>query len=357
MKKIFFILLFTVLSFFAFAIPAVEDIIPTESGQYVFYRDYSFTTETYIGFLQYDEETFSIRYYAPNATLGSSNIELAITIDPKADYILMTGEKIVSQVTMDDNTTINYLHDLFYELSARRKKIAFNATTASTRNNNSRQTLLGKNTIVNDEEYFQYGGSVTILYDYTIPIFNVRNITSKNTNSPLLQAVTMGQITDYTDTSFWDFKGFPSLPPKEHEEELSTQDLESLWDSDNSIFWFIDDDALLYSYDTEIDLNTFENKKYTIYDYFSRKLSLSTEQSYAYLPSQKISLQNGALVVTNVIYTAETGSFFLDTKILKEISSDESSIDFSLTGLSAFYPFYYSNEKYFSNKIKELTES
>ncbi len=355
MKKILFALLFSFISLCSFAIPAVEDVIPTESGHFVYYRDYSFTTETYIGFLQYDEATYSIRYFAPNASVGTKEIELAITIDPKENYVLMTGEKIVTPVTMDDNTTINYLHDIFYELCARRKKISFDTAIFGSRNNSAQQTSLGKSTIANDEDYFQYGGTVTVNYDYTIPIFNVRSIISKSENTPLFQAVTMGQITDYEDTSFWDFEGFPSLPPAEHDKKLARKDMETLWSSENSIFWFIDDDALLYSYNTTVDLNTFGSQQYSIYDYFSRELSLSTEQSYVYLPSQKTFIQNDALVVSNIIYIAETESFFQDTKILKETSKSESAIDFSLTGLSAFFPFYYSNEKYFINKINELT--
>lgn len=41
-----------------FALPAVSRQIEDASGEYVFYRDYSFTRESYIGFLFYDEATY-----------------------------------------------------------------------------------------------------------------------------------------------------------------------------------------------------------------------------------------------------------------------------------------------------------
>ena len=57
-----------------FAIPGVETVFPISSGEYVFYRDFSFPTETYIGFLQYDNTTLAIRYYAKNPESGLEDI-------------------------------------------------------------------------------------------------------------------------------------------------------------------------------------------------------------------------------------------------------------------------------------------
>ena len=60
----------TVLSIFAvlsmavmslFAVPGFESYLPDASGQYVYYRDYSFTRESYIGILTYDEATYQVR--------------------------------------------------------------------------------------------------------------------------------------------------------------------------------------------------------------------------------------------------------------------------------------------------------
>jgi hypothetical protein len=47
-----------------FALPGIDEWMPTVSGEYVYYRDYTFTDETYIGFLQYDAGTYAVRYYS-----------------------------------------------------------------------------------------------------------------------------------------------------------------------------------------------------------------------------------------------------------------------------------------------------
>ncbi|MFI3258192.1 MAG: hypothetical protein R3Y36_07845, partial [Spirochaetales bacterium] len=210
---IFFSLIYTPVS----AIPGIQEVVPTESGQYVYYRDYSFTTETYIGFLQYDEGTYSVRYYAENPQAGTSEIELLISLDATQDYVLMTGERIIGNVTQADTDTLNYLHDIFYELASRRKKMngsdfgGVKQSLASGSHNTVNTTLRSS------EYYYQYGGDVVIEYDMIIPIFNVRSIVSATTAAHasgdfLLQAVTMGQLTDSEDKSFADFKGITRLP-------------------------------------------------------------------------------------------------------------------------------------------------
>ena len=54
MKKILISICLIFLVGFCFAIPGVNNIYGTLSGEYVFYRDYTFAQETYIGFLYLD---------------------------------------------------------------------------------------------------------------------------------------------------------------------------------------------------------------------------------------------------------------------------------------------------------------
>ena len=65
MKKIaaFFTILFLTVS--AFALPGFIPFFQDESGEFVYYRDYSFNRESYVGFLTYDDATYELRYYAP----------------------------------------------------------------------------------------------------------------------------------------------------------------------------------------------------------------------------------------------------------------------------------------------------
>ncbi len=350
MKKIYVVLLLIFTSVNLFSIPGVQDIMPTESGEYIYYRDYTFTTETYIGFLQYDEGTYSIRYYAPNPGAGSSEIELLISLDPEQDYVLMTGERIVSKVTMDDNTTINYLHDMFYEFASRRKKITF--PIEDSLNTKALSNTLQQSKVLKNEDYYQYGGEVSIEYDYAIPIFNLRSIT--NNGEKLLEVVTMGRLIEQTDTSFWKFKGFPVLPEKSQDNSLKQNNIDSLWTENETNFYFIENDALLYSYDIEIGADFFEGQKYGVYNYLSRELSLSNPPSFIFLPEQSMYEENNSLVISNVVYLPESNTYTKDTKIINHKSENTSL--YTLTALNAFYAYYFANEEYFKKKIKSFTE-
>lgn len=342
MKKLFLLLVLCVMPFSLFAIPGVVDIIPTNSGQYVYYRDYGFTWETYIGFIQYDEATYGVRYYAPNPDLGSQDIEILLTIDPTQDYVLMTGEKIVSDVTMDDNTMINYLHDMFYELAPRRKNVVLDYVAPEL------DTELATTKQFVHDDFFQYGGSVLMEYDLHIPIFNLRSI--KSGNEIVLEAVTMGQLTETGDPAFSNFKGFPTLPSKEPNSELVIKDLENQWLDEGGGFYFIGSESMLFSYDAEFPVNFVDSYNVSVYDFIAKDFSLSGLDSYVYLPEQKVELVNDSLVVTNSIYMPVMNQFTKDIKILKSYEESATELQlYNITLFSSFHEIYYSNEAEFND--------
>ena len=102
MKKLFLsIVISIILTAAVVALPGVTSYIPDSAGEYVYYRDTSFTRESYVGILMYDEATYQIRYFAPQddqAKLPAKEIAILLTVDPKADVWAMTGEKILSTI-------------------------------------------------------------------------------------------------------------------------------------------------------------------------------------------------------------------------------------------------------------------
>lgn len=196
-RKTLPVLLFLSLAAGLFAFPGISSLFPTASGQYVYYRDYTFPEETYIGFLQYDEGTYAIRYYTPVAKNGSLPIiEMYLTLNTDADFVDITGEKIASPITQNDTEVMNYMHDLLYELAARRRKL--NDADFFT-------------TVTSTEDFMQFGGDVTITWDFYIPIFNLHSITDAN-GDILLEAVTVGALTNNNDQSFASFREFEDIP-------------------------------------------------------------------------------------------------------------------------------------------------
>ena len=150
-----------------FPLPGFPPYIQELPGQYVYYEDKTFQRKSYFGLLQFDEKTFAARYYAPfdaKEKKPETDVEIYFTIDPKADHMELTGEKIMSGFTPEEAEIINYLHDMIYELSARRKKIG---------------ALSENKRIVRNDEYFgQFGGFVTVEYDAIVPLFNIKQVFS-----------------------------------------------------------------------------------------------------------------------------------------------------------------------------------
>ena len=89
-KLILSILTSLILAATAFALPGFTSYLPDNSGDYVFYRDNTFTRESYVGILFYDESTIQIRYYAPQdkvSLLPEKDISILITINPDAPLL------------------------------------------------------------------------------------------------------------------------------------------------------------------------------------------------------------------------------------------------------------------------------
>lgn len=209
MKKFLLSLLILNFSFLIFAMPGFNSYLPDASGDFVYYRDYSFTQESYIGLLMYDNSSFQVRYYAPQDktnNLPEKDISILVSIDPTADHWEMTGELLLTAIsnTPEEIDILNYLHDVMYEFSSRRIKVD------DVSPNNPKYKLdnyFKNNGIISKQEYLQFGGNVYITFDAMIPFFNIKSITDLKNNT-LLECVCIGKIQSNEDKTFSGFKGF-----------------------------------------------------------------------------------------------------------------------------------------------------
>lgn len=183
----------------ASALPGFSPSVKDVPGEFVYYQDRTFERESYIGFLMYDEKTYSARYYAPSdkkAGKPELNVTIYFTVDPAENHIELTGEKIISSRTPEDSEIINYIHDMLYELSARRIKAGDIPDKAAVH-----------------DDFMQFGGSVTVFYDSCVPLFNIRRIESASEKIEF-SVVTAGQLRSSEDKTFAEFKGFPKNSTK-----------------------------------------------------------------------------------------------------------------------------------------------
>lgn len=150
------------------------------SGEYVWYADATFKRASYVGFLYYNENTLSMRYYAPLDT-GKGLTEKSIDLYVTHDGGTLTGERVIGATDDDNIAIVNYLHDLFYDLCS---------VSAGAQDLNV------------------FGGKSVVEKDDMVPVFSIKRIKGAD-NKVLLQIVTVGRLSSSDDKSFTAFRGLP----------------------------------------------------------------------------------------------------------------------------------------------------
>ena len=329
-----------------FALPGVTQFIPDSAGEYAYYKDTSFTRESYVGILSYDAGTFQIRYYAPQddeAMLPAKEIAILLTVDSKADVWTMTGEKIISTILpdTDDTDIVNYLHDLLYEFSARRIKA----------------DAVEDSNIQIDQDYPQFGGNVTITFDARVPVFNIRKITDDKGNA-VLDCVTIGTIKSSEDNTFSEFEGLSSEKPSVQKATRPTAKskickfenrsvtLDENWEQKMENFWTLGNESLVTM---SVLPQVSENKQLNDL-YVQRKLLESSEGSY-------IDYQNAEITYTAAkdSYKLITTSYFPenDTNVcLTKILTRNKDAGFDYFSISTYQTAYLKAASYFDKIVK-----
>ena len=330
-----------VISLSAFSLPGFEENLPTESGEYVYYRDFTFAKETYIGFLYYSEDSIGVRCFSN----GNFDVTILFSMDKSKDYIELTGERIVTQVTPKDVEIVNYIHDMIYELSSRRKKVQNEFLTL-----NEQNSPVTKQFVV-DQDFVQFGGQVQIVFDGSLPVFNLESITDIYSAKVLLKAVTMGTLSDSADTSFEKFTGFETTPLVQEvvkkkklsrkEQKLfeeTKQVYDSSWKKVDSMpgeFKTLGDVALYWEFPLEIIQDTSDKKSFeTVFNYFARNNRLSANGSYVYLPESSVVVKKTETGKTlqlskMMVYLPEDDKYSLNYKILVESNGFYKMINFT----------------------------
>ena len=333
------------------ALPGVADFLPTESGRYVYYRDSANAAGAYIGFLQYDEGTYAIRFYSPRAERGSKELNVFISLDTNKDYVSMTGEKVLETLKPEDADTLNYLHDLFYEFASRRKKLdkaEFGAKAA-------RMERCTKT-----EEATLFGGKYTFIYDFAVPIFNLCEIKNES-GKTLFGAVTVGTLSSSSDTAFSAFKGLPenagSVEPvnafssgSENLAQTERETMDGLLRQITDNFWFWESEALMYTDFLQTEANAFAGKAYGPFHLFAARLSGAGNDTIVCFEKQSRIFSADALFLANCIYDRASHRFVYDIQIIKK---KEPTV-FEIAGFKIFAEYYSAHKAYF-NRLMNAT--
>lgn len=330
------------------AFPGINSQLPDVSGQYVYYRDYSFQYEAYIGFLYYDEGTYAMRYFSPAQPLSGigsgggqttsvpNSIELLFTVNTGVNYTDMTGEKFITTLSSSDTEIVNYMHDLVYELSARRRQLY--------------EVPVAEPVEVRDE-FLQFGGSVLMTYSSAVPVFGLQSIKAAD-GALLFELVSVGALASSDDTSFSDFKGFP-VPLVDKERNFRTQQaepsiqvrfnsqqvlLDPQWSQAADNMFMLGDAALLVMSDFSATGDISE-----IFDVYSRNFCLGSTGTYSDWRNRVVTRTEDSLSVEILYYMPESNAVSRDFKILHK-KADGS---WNVLSLTVFDNAYKANRHYF----------
>lgn len=352
--------IFTVLFLFTitaashlFALPGVNQYIKDTSGEYVYYCDSSFKRKSFVGFLYYDEGTYAVRYYSPAFSdngnlLPAKNIELLISMDPTKDYVLLTGERILTSISQEDTDIVNYMHDLIYELTSRRQKAG----------------LIQKEISI-EQNYAQFGGITTISFDPLIPLFNIKSI-AQSDGTIVFQPISAGMLVSSEDKSFSNFTGFPSdLSDKAHSTSFSkhSKKIEYTYSTDSNIEQSIKldsqwkksmDNLFLLGDSAILTMNIIAQPADTdslFGEKLIRKITLGTQNAYPDWTKLTITKNDSAVSITNTYFQPTSGSITKDFKILTKIDDK----NYALFTLTIFAGAYSKNIDYFTKIIKNYS--
>ena len=337
-----------------FALPGYTPFVPDTAGEYVYYRDYSFTHETYIGILNYDDTSYQIRYYTPanrDFAVPEKSIALLFSVDPETAFFDMTGEKIITDIDPygDDVDILNYLHDILYEFSSRRIKC----------------DELGAQPVFSTQEYEQFGGQVEICFDSLIPLFNIKSIKNKQDGNIAFTCVTYGRIINAQDTSFEDFKGLlPSKPyhaptvkkVKGKSKKFTTQDgqtitLDSNWEQKMDNLWMFGEEASISiatipGYFEDNDLNTL---------FVLRRITESTSGSYTDIENMELSTDPKQYITKVTAHVSQPDNNKI-VYVIKEITTNPNSQLNSYVSIAAFEDNFLEKSSYYTKLLKTFKD-
>lgn len=348
------------------AFPGIQSYLKDESGQYVYYRDYTFPYEAYVGFLHYDEGTYGMRFYAPSQPIEGTSLEAAqlnagtkggvvgvpksveilFTVNTETNVTEMTGEKFLTSVTGSDTDIVNYLHDLIYEFSARRRKLSDSVVTKA---------------VSSREDFSQFGGPVTVKYDFDIPIFNLKEIIDAD-GMPAFQVATVGMLASSSDNSFFEFTGFPApmqdkarnftstekKPSKKVQYQSQEIKLDDQWTQAAENLYLLGDVAMVAMTEFQPTEQTAAAGNAAILDAFCRNLCLGSTGSYTDWGNRKVKRGKNDLEVSIRTHLPEDQAVSQNFKFITKNKAG----GYSILTLTVFDRAYKDNRKYFDAIVK-----
>ncbi len=315
-----------------------KDWSGTNSGDYVIYRDYSWKTPTWIGFLYYDKNTIGTFLFTDN---GKTFVKILFSGEELDGEFVVTGQNNISGKNNDPNYiyAVNYLMQTLPKFYRWKEKP------------NTESVVVKKGAkLINESEY---GGKCTVNFASYIPLFYIESIID-NKQKKVLELEEMGLTKK--EAVFFDFA--PIKIPKEKKTSFRlntkakktpktinniTLNLTSQWKQDTENSFFLNGKAFLTV--VPFQFKNTSNIKDDKTSFIIKYLCSSGENAKVLLDKTDIIGNKEKFKIISSRYDIKTDT--IKTSIILVIKRDK--LKYEMINLAVDHHLYEKNKEYFNN--------
>ncbi len=169
------------------------------SGEFAFYRDYTFTDPAWTGVLFYDEATWAVQVFFPG---NGKRITAFFSTESKGSTITITGQRNDPNITDEDVPLVNYLMQIFPLLWEARAEVENKgATIRSSQSLFPQGARLEKNTGL-------FGGKSEFVFSAELPLFGLKSV-NNSSGRTVFAFESAGVISQENSDAFFKFEPVP----------------------------------------------------------------------------------------------------------------------------------------------------
>lgn len=366
-RRLFALVVLTI-SFFAFPLQAqqrentdpgtglLKDYAFRTSGEFAFYRDYTFNEPTWIGILFYDENTWAAQTFAPGT---GRRIIAFFKTEVSNGKLVLTGQKNDSNL-QEDVPFVNYLMQIFpflYESRLAAEKSGKPVAGSDTRNGKLSRGILPPD-VETDSESVLFGGECRIRLAPEIPLFNVL-LVKNSSGKKLFEFEYGGIISEESSAGFFNFEPVPaSAKEKLAEIKSGKQPRVDLTDAKITTvtpnFFLLGDNALvLITTGQPMEGNSSPAKFFA--EMAKGTIISPPNSSFISIPGNfTVEGTKDEIVLSQIFYEKENNEIIRDMKL---VQPDFNSKEYTCAVISGFESGFYANEEKLKTLSRDLIKS
>jgi len=309
-------------------------------GDYVVWRDRTWSNPTWVGFLYYGNGAYGAVAMTPST---GASVGVLFNTEVKDGKLDLVGQKVMSPLRSEtDVLLVNYLMTLLPRAYGWRALAMASATTDTViarEGSVPRSPLLPPTGAVSDD-LAEFGGAITVRFAPEVPVFALRSIEGTD-GKPILELERAGRASDGSALAFYMFTPAPAakagaglaLDPARKAAPVAIDGLsipiDSQWSAVADNTFFLGSAAMLVV-DT-IDLAEAGLDRASLPLALVRRFSLSSDGSWAIPSELSVTGNRDRFIVSNLFHDAETGTLNRDLKLCVVLAGGKRCAVVSLT--------------------------